>query len=305
MSGLSTDAPSNSPQGSEALSVTDDNIRALASIIRKASTEKTATYSSNTITLGEDAGEYLCTLTTGCTSIVGGYSRGFFTIVFLNSTPYTISASSTIAVDAAITVSKGDSIVVKKETTGVFSVVAANLISSLRTADSTLQSNIDTTNDSVTTLSNALAATNVAVDKRNQIVWGYTDGDGYYGDQYLSNMGNTWLHTAINIPVGVWEVTGYSAMIFNDSVSGSVPVGLVRADNTTTGVNTPAVFQHFKGDGGQYIPAHVKAIIVNDTGSDQNYRLKTGSVTFAGNRQGHGLFGSSVGETKMWAVRLY
>lgn len=309
MSELSTIPINNSPAGTDSMSTVDDNIRMLGAIIKRGSVVKEATYNSGQVAIGDEAGTYLVNPTGNITSIIGGFTDGVFTLVFNNTSQYQIIAGSTITT-STINIVKGMSVTVSKASNGVFTVVDNTKV--LEPRIETLETRVtatelDNTNQwlSINSHTNSLNTLTSEVGKRNQIAWGYTDGSGYYGDQYVSNMANVLLHTAINIPPGVWEVTGYSAMVFNDSVSASFNIGLIRADNTLTGVATPNVFCHFKGDGGIYMPVHFKAIVNNDTGSDQNYRLKTSAVQLAVNRQGHGLFGSSVGETTLYAIRLY
>jgi hypothetical protein len=92
--------------------------------------------------------------------------------------------------------------------------------------------------------------------------------------------------------------------VLGDDVRGAVPISLVRADGV--GINTPAVFQRFDSNsGGGYMPAHFKGIVDNNTGVDQNYRLRFGTWSIQNNGTIGGLFGNTLGEQQMYAVRLY
>jgi hypothetical protein len=310
MANLSTNSIENSPQGSESLSVIDDNMRAYGSILKRSVSSKNATFASGVITIGAEAGAYLVNATSTINSIVGGYAGGLFELIFTNTTPQPIIASSTISLWEVVSGYRGVSVIVEKASNGVFSIRSyTNVLESrVGTAEYNINNLGDVLGDTqtaLTNLTNTISGLNTAVSARNQLILGYIDGNGTYGDSYVSNMANQWLHTAINVPVGTWEITGYSAITPSTDVHASFSIGLVRADNTTTGVTTPPVFMNISGKGGIYYPHQFKAIITNNTGTTQNYRLKTGAVQYTQNSTAVGLYGSAVGETQLYGIRLY
>ncbi len=311
MADVSTNKLDNSPQGNESISTVDDHIRSLGAIIKRSAVSKTATYSTGTVTVGSEAGLYQVNPTGNITSIVGGFVGGVFDLVFTNSTKYTISSSSTITIAATVDVYAGVIATCERLETGVFKVLS--ITSSNDTRFTSIENNASTLTDRVsaaegvnTSQNNSINALNTAVNNRGTIIFGVTDGSGFYGDQYISNMGNQWLHTYIVLTEGTWAVTGWSAMVHSGNVAASFNIALKRNDDTNEGVATPAVFASIDARGGIYVPVHFDAIVSVPAGQVWTYRLKTGgTVQLVENRQGSGLFGSSVGETRLYATRLY
>lgn len=313
MSQLSTLEPDNYPKGSDSLSVVDDHIRAIGAIVKRGASIKTAGFSSGTISIGLESGSYEVNATANITSITGGFADGVFTLIFTNVSPVTLSNSSTITTASTLTVKQHDQITLKRAGNGVFSVIGVSTSQSVDDLTRDLDEYKDDVESAFASTGNSITYLNTELSKRNSIVWGFTDGSGHYGDNWVSNLQNQLLHTTIDIPVGVWEVTGYGAMVASSDVHMSVPIQIIRRVFGTTningvdvpfetggdsiGVSSPAVFFNMSGKGGIYYPAHFKAIINNTTGSTQRYRLKTGAGQVSQNAQASGLFGSSIGET--------
>lgn len=137
MSDLSTTAASNNPAGSDAPSTIDDQIRALAAIVRQNVTKGTDIASASSITIPASGNYFVVTGTTGITGIADTNSWYGREVVLKFSGALTITHSSSLILPGAtnIITAAGDVIGFVSESSGVWRCSAFTSGKPLDTAD--------------------------------------------------------------------------------------------------------------------------------------------------------------------------
>ena len=157
---LSVVADDNTLINSSRVNTVDDYVRALAAIIKRQGTIHECTFAGSVLNIGSHGSTHIANPTSNISGMTGSFSDGVTDIVFMNTSPITISSGDTLVTDT-FTVLKGDTITVKKASTGVFTVIGISVYPKTRLeAIETKNTSQDNTLASHANSINTLAANN-------------------------------------------------------------------------------------------------------------------------------------------------
>lgn len=311
MAGLFTTIADNYPKGTEPASLLDDAARSIAGITKTAHSYKQATFSAGEVTLSQDGGMFELNATQAITSIVGGYALGQYILIFTNSSPQTLAASATIAIDAIASVAIGMAALAYKAANGVFHIQAvlpsAQALASYKTSVALSFADQTAATNAVSGRVTALEAWRSALAAQGTTYGGSFNTAGYNGNPTTAD--GLYPGVSQTIPPGIWEINLQFPAAYVATNSDSY--GMTRyqwqlSSGSASILSGGASMVSAAGTnhGTHYYMHQLRTLVSNNTASNAAFVIRLGTGYNRNGTNWSGLFGNTWAENSLYATRI-